>query len=181
VTKKPETEQDRSDAKALAAVIYERFPKAFVHPRLKGKGMSPLKVGIDRDLKAEFPDVPNRVIKSFLSAYTGSEAYRRRGTMIGAARVDLLGNAVSVVNADHARNAQQHLEHLEPRSSSAGGQGHCAVTGKVAYDSVSEAAGYGRAAISRLGGDLSLAKGFRCEHCGQFHWGNKLPPTEKLV
>lgn len=180
MTRRPETEQDRSDAKAFAAILYERFPKAFVHPRFKGKGMSPLKVGIDRDIKVAFPDVPNRVIKTFLSAYTGSEYYRRRGTMVGVARVDLLGNAVSVVNADHARNAKQHLDRLSSRNHVTGEQRDCPATGKIGYDSAAEAAVYGRAAISRTGGDLAMAKGFRCEHCGRFHWGNRLPPTEKL-
>jgi hypothetical protein len=180
LTRRPETEQDRTDAKAFAALLYERFPKAFVHPRFKGKGMSPLKVGIDRDIKAAFPDVPNRIIKTFLSAYTGSETYRRRGTMVGASRVDLHGNSVSVINADHARNAQRHIERMSSKDRGPGEQGYCPVTGKVGYNSVAEAAGYGRAAISRTGGDLAMAKGFRCEHCGRFHWGNRLPPTEKL-
>ncbi|MCS4089574.1 ProQ/FinO family protein [Rhizobium sp. BK176] len=178
--RRPETDQDRTDAKAFAAILYERFPEAFVHPRFRGKGMSPLKVGIDRDLKAVFPDVPNRVIKTFLSAYTGSETYRRRGTMVGAARVDLHGNAVSVVNADHARNARQQLGRLSARNEGSPEQGYCSATGKVGYDSVAEAAGYGRAAIFRTGGDLAMAKGYQCEDCGRFHWGNRLPPTEKL-
>lgn len=172
------SDEDREAASALGNLLYDRYPKAFVHPRLKGKGMSPLKIGIDKDIKAEFPDVPNRVIRLFLAGYTGSTHYRRRGTMVGTVRVDLAGNAVSVVNADHARNSERHLARItsrhKPRSDD------CPATGKVCFDSVAEAAEYGRATLSRTGGDPAMAKGFRCEHCGRFHWANRLPPTNEL-
>ena len=33
----------------LGDLLFERHPKTFIHPRLKGKGMRPLKIGIDKD------------------------------------------------------------------------------------------------------------------------------------
>lgn len=159
----------------LGDLLFERHPKTFIHPRLKGKGMRPLKIGIDKDIKAAYPNASKRVISLFLTWYVGSHFYKRCGTMIGTVRVDLAGEGVAVVIPAHARHSERHLARIaecEPETANA----KCPATGKIGFDSAAEAANVGRATISRAGGDLGMANGYRCRDCGKFHWGNLLPP-----
>lgn len=180
MARKPLSAEDQAAVIALGDLLFDRFPRAFVHPRLKGKGMRPLKVGIDKDIKAALPDVPKRVIKAFLNRYTGSLHYRRCGTMVGTWRVDLEGNAVAVISPDHARNSELHLKRMRAARETQPSTEVCEATGKRLHPSPSDAAAEGRAAIARTGGQPSMAKGYRCEFCGSFHWANRLPPTEQL-
>lgn len=168
---------DHEAALALGDRLYAAFPKAFVHPRLCGKGMRPLKVGIDKDIKSAFPEVPKRVIKAFLRFYTRSRFYMRCGTMVGTPRVDLDGNAVAVVIPGHARNSTRHLERIDKQKSRAkdAPSDRCQKTGKITFNSLDEAAAVGRFTLARAGGDLANACGYRCGFCGHFHWGNLSP------
>jgi sRNA-binding protein len=180
LTSKPLSNPLKEAANSLGDLLFERHPKAFIHPRFQGKGMRPLKVGIDKDIKAAYPDITKRVIALFLAHYTSSPFYRRCGTMVGTVRIDLAGDAVSVVNPDQARHSERHLTRIVESQHRAPNTTGCVATGKLSFDSADQAATAGRAAITRTGGDPALAKGFRCKHCGKFHWGNRLPPTTGL-
>lgn len=166
-------------AMELGDLLFQRHPKTFIHPRLKGKGMRPLKIGIDKDIKAAYPDVPKRIISLFLNWYVASHHYKRCGTMVGTVRVDLSGDAISVVIPEHARHSERHLARIADRDPHAA-NAKCPATGKIGFESAAEAASVGRETISRSGGDLGTAIGYRCRDCGKFHWGNRLPPTNGL-
>lgn len=149
--------------------------KAFVHPRMAGHGMVPLKVGIISDLRAAFPDIEKKVIETFMDAYTSSEAYQRCCAKAGAVRVNLKGEPVGRVAEGQAVSAQKKLVHVRATSQrSASEMNVCSKTGKASYRSGGEALDSARRAShdERSRREVSA---FRCTHCDRFHWGHKKP------
>lgn len=168
----------RVNAYSLGDRLYEDYPRAFIHPNLKGKGMRPLKVGIDKDIKEAYPEVSNKVISAFLGHYTSSAYYRRCGTMVGNYRVDLKGDAVAIITPDHARHSELSLNRMTTANSEVDVGGQCSFSGKVIYAHLEEAAEAGRKVHKRTAQSHLVSRGYKCSHCGGHHWSNekKLAP-----
>ena len=93
----------RMRAKALIAVLAEKFPKCFAVPDTRRR---PLKVGIDADLLAALGGAIRRTeLIRALAMYCSSEGYLER-VLTDAWRVDLEGNPAGVVTADDERHAK---------------------------------------------------------------------------
>lgn len=94
------------------AWLIETFPNAFFKKDLK-----PLKIGIYEDLLAfyeslETPPFSKKALRETLNYYICSPAYLTACQQEHAARVDLYGNEVDVITADHARYAVQRYQEI---------------------------------------------------------------------
>lgn len=94
------------------AILYEHFPKAFV--RENTGDARPLKIGILDDLKKEVPNLPGMTMSKLRSAV---RLYCTRLRYLfnvreGAQRIDLHGNEVEAVTAEHAKYAKERFEQI---------------------------------------------------------------------
>src|SRR5262249_40655010 len=89
----------RQRVDALLAELCERFPLAF-RPERAPLPWPVLKIGIHRDI-LERMQVPRRLLNAALRHYTSFPSYRA-GLVGGAVRVDLAGEPVGEVAAEHA-------------------------------------------------------------------------------
>lgn len=80
-----------------AALLRERFPHAFKHPR-------PLKVGILADLVEALPQVPAAMLAKVLAHHCRRIAYQA-GVAAGSERVDLSGRPAGTVEPGHQQAA----------------------------------------------------------------------------
>jgi ProP effector len=80
----------------------QRFPSAFGED---GSSDKPLKIGIDKELFAAFPDIPRGHIKKALSHHTLRYVYLL-SLARGLYRRDLDGSKVEKVSAEHAAFAK---------------------------------------------------------------------------
>lgn len=104
-------QQKLTNNKEVLSFLQERYPKCFF---LQGKA-KPLKIGIFQDLASDLAAdssaselVSKRALRICLRHYTGSWRYLAC-VKEGASRVDLHGNDVEPVEAEHASHAQQQL------------------------------------------------------------------------
>ena len=70
----------------LSIQFHAAFPKTVDQRR-------PLKIGSDLDIEAEVPNIPPKILKMFLWAYTRNPSYTA-AVIAGLPRVDLCGNEV---------------------------------------------------------------------------------------
>ncbi len=96
--------------RAALEQLYDKFPKAF----LREGDAKPLKVGILDDLKKELPNIPGMTMSKLRAAvrmYCTRLRYlynMREGVM----RIDLEGNEVEPVTAEHGQYAKERFEEI---------------------------------------------------------------------
>ncbi|MBY5991574.1 RNA chaperone ProQ [Ferrimonas balearica] len=119
-TEQPSTQESvekLTDVKAVIAYLAEQFPACF---SLEGDA-KPLKIGLFQDL-AERLDQDERVSKTqlrqALRRYTNSWRYLRC-QKAGAQRVDLDGNEVGELEAEHVEHAQKTLKESQDKAKAA--------------------------------------------------------------
>ena len=95
--------------KAFRRQLARNYPEVFPNPP-----SVPLKVGIDRDLRARHPEVSLRTLRIVLRRHVSSPEYLKL-LVAGAARIDLDGNPAGIVSADEAANAAERLRPLASR------------------------------------------------------------------
>ncbi len=106
----PEGGSRAEHIKAALEVLYEHFPKAFI----REGDARPLKVGILDDLKKEVPNLPG-MTTSKLRAAVRMYCTRLRyfySVREGAKRIDLQGNEVEEVTAEHGTYAKERFEQI---------------------------------------------------------------------
>ncbi|ADN76076.1 Fertility inhibition FinO [Ferrimonas balearica DSM 9799] len=120
-TEQPNTQESTAekltDVKAVIAYLAEKFPACF---SLEGDA-KPLKIGLFQEL-AERLEGDERVSKTqlrqALRRYTNSWRYLRC-QKAGAQRVDLDGNEVGELEAEHVEHAQQALKESQDKAKAA--------------------------------------------------------------
>ncbi len=98
----------------IISFLCEQFPKCF----FKGNDVKPLKIGIFRDVADRLVDdqrVSNRYLRIALRHYTNSWRYLA-SVVEDANRIDLDGNEVESVAAQHAEHAAQQLKESKERA-----------------------------------------------------------------
>jgi sRNA-binding protein len=83
--------RDKQNITVLREFLSIQFPIAF--PKTVEQ-RRPLKIGIDRDIAGEVPNIPPKILKMFLWSYTRNPAYTA-AVIVGIPRVDLQGNEVA--------------------------------------------------------------------------------------
>lgn len=161
------------ELRAMVDLVCNRYPKVFSHPALKGSGMVPLGLDIDRELHAAMPDADPTLIDRFLSFYRNGFWYYRCLTSAGAARVGLDGSPCGRVTVAEADKAQAHHDRLLKAWLRRPPDDTCDRTGKTVYAS-GAAALAAASRVRRSLGDRQETSVYRCGHCGRFHWGHHL-------
>jgi len=93
--------------KAFRQLLHERYPVAFPAPNMPPR--APLKIGIDRDLRARHPDLARKTIKVVLHRHVSQRSYQAL-LVAGAVRLDLDGNPAGAITAEEARHAAECLQ-----------------------------------------------------------------------
>jgi sRNA-binding protein len=162
----------------LEKMLFANHPKAFVPFGGPEDAVYPLKVGIDKQITALYPEIDAAVLASFMKHYVSLPRYLRITGRPGMPRVDLYGNVDSVVSEYDAKNALRFLDRkIANRAKQKGTpvkaktEG-CSFTGKIQYASAFEADQAMIRTRTRDGAKSSLTKGhsFKCA-CGFYHWG----------
>ena len=99
--------QEKTDLNKIIEFLAERFPKGF---SVKGEA-KPLKVGIFNDIAEQLTEddaVSKTQVRHALRRYTNSWRYLEAVTK-GGNRVDLEGNPVEELTAEHISHAEQQL------------------------------------------------------------------------
>ncbi len=115
-TEKTEAAADGSHfehVKETLDLLYKYFPKAFI----KEGNCLPLKIGIFDDLKAAVPShegLSISKVRAALRLYTTRLRYLY-SLKEGAARIDLEGNEVEVVTAEHAKFAKDRFKEINDK------------------------------------------------------------------
>jgi sRNA-binding protein len=170
-----------AELSAMVDLVCQKFPKAFVHPRLQGRGMTPLSLSIDEEIKAAMPEADPCLLEKFLSFYFTRFWYYRCLTAAAAPRVRLDGSLDGRVSVAEADDAQAHHDRMLKTRTRRPPSQTCEGTGKTVYAS----GGAAMAAASRVRrnlGDKQETSVYRCSHCGRFHWGHYLdqqPASER--
>ncbi len=108
-----ENQPKLNSRKEVIAFLAERFPNCF---GAEGEAR-PLKIGIFQDLVERLQGemrLSKTQLRSALRLYTSSWHYLY-GIKAGATRVDLDGNACSVLDEQHVQHARQQLEEAKAR------------------------------------------------------------------
>lgn len=108
----PETKK-LTNTKEIIAYLAEKFPLCFI---LEGEA-KPLKIGLFQDLAEALKDdehVSKTQLRQALRQYTSNWRYLH-GCREGAQRVDLNGNPVGVLEAEHVTHAAQQLAEAKAR------------------------------------------------------------------
>lgn len=170
---------------AFGDMLYETYPKAFIHPKFGSKNLRPLKVGIGKEIRELYPDVDHRVIDGFFQAYVTSARYLRVASLMGNIRVGLDGEPTGVVsNKDSLvaeKRLQQHNGETDPATSGEDAERHCSGTGKVRYPSAFDAAQAGERMTKRVKMSAQKFGSYKCDHCGDWHWGNKTSLSSAVI
>ncbi len=95
----------RLTAKDTRALLVEMFP-ACIQPQ--GAPKLPLKIGIDKDIRAAAPQIGGKALWIALQDYTGGKTYQR-ALVAGAARIGLDGQPAGVVTEQEAAHARHRL------------------------------------------------------------------------
>lgn len=157
--------------RAFVDFVCQRFPKVFVHPYLKGRGMLPLSLSMSDQLKAALPDRDAGLIDRFLHFYVTRFWYYRCLTGAASPRICLDESFDGRVTVAEADDAQKHHDRLLKNRARSWVEKTCSGTGKTIYPS----GGAALAAASRVRrslGDRQETSTYRCSHCGRFHWGH---------
>lgn len=101
----------REIAAETRVLLVSRFPKCFMP---KGKAKLPLKIGIDKDLAEQCPDILAVHIRIAMRDYCGGPRYLRE-MVEGARRVALDGSDAGFVTKDAARAAVFMLDGVNKR------------------------------------------------------------------
>jgi ProP effector len=91
-------------ADIIIGVLAERFPKCFTLDEIR---RAPLKIGIREDIVA-YDLISSRQLGLALRTYCRNPIYLQ-SIKVGAGRVDLDGNVISVVTADEEQIARERL------------------------------------------------------------------------
>ena len=105
--------QKLTNTKDIIAYLAEKFPLCFI---LEGEA-KPLKIGLFQDLAEALQDderVSKTQLRQALRQYTSNWRYLH-GCREGAVRVDLQGNPVGVLEAEHVAHAAQQLADAKAR------------------------------------------------------------------
>lgn len=163
---------------AFGDMLYETYPKAFIHPKFGSKNLRPLKVGIGKEIRALYPDVDERVIDGFFHSYVTAPRYLRVTSMMGNIRVGLDGEPAGVVNNLDSIQAEKFFKASGEQDNEPGDETdavrYCAGTGKVRYSSAFDAAQAGERMTKRVKMAALSFGSYQCEHCSDWHWGNKI-------
>jgi sRNA-binding protein len=92
-------------ATAFAKLMAEKHPKAFPYGSGAWTRVAPLKIGIRHDIATSYPDVPVKVLKTFLARHTRSGLYLKATSVPGATRIDLNGDEAGIVSPEEAEYA----------------------------------------------------------------------------
>lgn len=98
-------------ARETRAVLVERFPAVFM-----GKGVDkiPLKVGIDKEIRAAIPELKSRQVYCAMRDYVTGGRYLK-AMVAGAVRIGLDGNPSGTVTEEQAQIAAARLKALNGR------------------------------------------------------------------
>ena len=100
--------QQKTDLKAVIEFLAQKYPQSF---SIKGEA-KPLKIGIFNDIAAELTEeepASKTQVRHALRRYTNSWRYLE-AVVKGGMRVDLAGNDVEELTAEHVSHAQQQLD-----------------------------------------------------------------------
>jgi sRNA-binding protein len=86
----------------MVATLQRRWPDSF-------GALRPLKVGIDRDVRAALPELSRTAISRAMNRYTRNPAYLAALAAPGAVRVDLDGAVVEAVADEDREHAVERL------------------------------------------------------------------------
>lgn len=103
-------QQDRAAVVEFHRLMAKNHPKTFSDPASPVARLSPLKVGIHRDLFEKYPDVPRKTIRNFVNGYVYHPAYLRLSAVAQANRIDLEGKVSGVVTEEQARHSLELME-----------------------------------------------------------------------
>ncbi|HRF08534.1 MAG TPA: ProQ/FINO family protein [Xanthobacteraceae bacterium] len=87
------------------------FPKCFTG---KGAAKWPLKIGIDRDIKAALPEFSRKQIKRALADYCGGPTYHR-AILARLGRIDLFGRYAGIVDDNAVKFATARLKQINAK------------------------------------------------------------------
>jgi ProP effector len=96
----------KRDLRATLTFLVQKFPQTFVLEAYQPH--RPLKIGIDADLLVCCPELDRHKLGATLAAYARRVMYLE-GLAVGAARIDLDGNACGEVSAFEAEHAAGRL------------------------------------------------------------------------
>jgi sRNA-binding protein len=109
------TERSAGATRELLALT---FPKCFAG---KGEAKWPLKIGIDRDIKAAMPELSRKQIERALADYCGGPTYHR-AMLERLGRIDLHGRYAGIVDANAVSFAAARLEAINAKHAKAKSQ-----------------------------------------------------------
>jgi ProP effector len=101
----------RRAVKAFRSLLAEQYPSTF--PGVGGAPRAPLKLGIDKDLRVNHPQISSRTLGWTLAQFTGRPDYLAL-LVVGAARIDLDGRPNGIVSEVEARHAAARLRKRRP-------------------------------------------------------------------
>lgn len=164
---------------AVEATLCAAHPKTFIRFGGNPEQVYPLKVGIDKDIKALHPEIEPEILASFMKHYVTLPRYLKITGRAGMPRVDLSGNVTEVISDFEARNAQKFLQIVQARRpakrprSVPSPDAKCFFTGKIKYPSAFQADQAMIRTRQRSGDDTTFkATSFKCR-CGFHHWGHE--------
>lgn len=102
---------DTGCTRATRELLALSFPNCFAG---KGEKKWPIKIGIDRDIKAALPDLSRKQIRRALKDYCSGPTYHR-AILTRCGRVDLKGNYAGIVRDHDVTFAQARLDHINRR------------------------------------------------------------------
>jgi sRNA-binding protein len=86
----------------MLQTLTDRFSNCF---RPLGQPRLPLKIGIDKDVRAAAPDLDADDVSSAIRFYVRSTSYHQGSLVEGTARIDLDGNPCGAVDATQAKGS----------------------------------------------------------------------------
>lgn len=106
-----QNESAKKDKIEIIDWLVEHFPAAFFK---KGNQVKPLQIGIFDEIigfyeRLDTPPFSKKALREALSYYSSSPAYLNC-QKANAARIDLYGNEVDIVNEEQAKYAQQRYQ-----------------------------------------------------------------------
>lgn len=102
---------DERSAAATRELLALSFPKCFAG---KGAKKWPIKIGIDRDIKAALPDLSRKQIRRALADYCSGPTYLK-AILTRCGRVDLDGKYAGIVREHDVAFAQARLDRFKQR------------------------------------------------------------------
>jgi len=107
------TALENRDGASTRELLAISFPKCFAG---KGEQKWPIKIGIDRDIKAAMPELSRNQIRRALGDYCGGPTYHR-AILTKCGRVDLQGKYAGIVREHDVTFAQARLDQINRKNS----------------------------------------------------------------